>query len=113
MTGNVKEKQSLLSVQLDNGKTVDFDSKEFTGFVEKESNWHAHVLITTRRFLEDGSDLGEKARDLMPKVANGRSIPGPDWGKLWTDHQLESRRKGSICKWTPLAYNLRNICRFE
>ena len=23
----------------------------------------------------------------MPRVANGKVISGPDWGKLWTEHQ--------------------------
>ena len=87
MAGNVEELENLFAVQLDNGKTVSFNPQEFTGFVERESNWHAHVLVTTRRFLNDGSDLGEKCRDLMPRIAKGKVISGPDWGKLWTDHQ--------------------------
>jgi Ti-type conjugative transfer relaxase TraA len=32
-------------------------------------------------------DLGEKARDLMPRICKGKVISGDDWGKLWTDHQ--------------------------
>jgi len=31
-----------------------------------EVNWHAHILVTTRRFTLDGAELGEKARDLQP-----------------------------------------------
>ena len=34
-----------------------------------EKNWHAHVLVTTRRFAEDGKSLGVKAADLNPKFA--------------------------------------------
>ena len=34
-----------------------------------EKNWHAHLLITTRRFTEDGKSLGAKAVDLNPKFA--------------------------------------------
>jgi hypothetical protein len=34
-----------------------------------EKNWHAHVLITTRRFTEDGKALGAKAVDLNPQFA--------------------------------------------
>ncbi len=34
-----------------------------------EKNWHAHVLVTTRRFTEDGKSLGAKAVDLNPKFA--------------------------------------------
>ncbi len=32
-----------------------------------EKNWHAHLLLTTRRFDTDGKCLGEKARDLNPE----------------------------------------------
>ncbi|WP_342269538.1 AAA family ATPase [Rickettsia endosymbiont of Orchestes rusci] len=34
-----------------------------------EKNWHAHVLVTTRRFAKDGKTLGAKAVDLNPKFA--------------------------------------------
>ncbi|WP_341788960.1 AAA family ATPase [Rickettsia endosymbiont of Lasioglossum villosulum] len=34
-----------------------------------EKNWHAHLLVTTRRFTEDGKALGAKAVDLNPKFA--------------------------------------------
>ena len=33
-----------------------------------DHNWHAHILVTTRRFTKDGKNLGEKARDLMADV---------------------------------------------
>jgi Ti-type conjugative transfer relaxase TraA len=37
-----------------------------------EINWHAHLLVTTRRFSKDGLDFeSKKARDLQPKVLNG------------------------------------------
>lgn len=39
----------------------------------EEKNWHAHLLITTRRFTEDGQALGMKARDLDPQVRGGRT----------------------------------------
>ncbi len=88
MSANViREVEGHLSVHLENGKTVSFNSEEFTGYSHEESNWHAHVLVTTRRFRSDGLSLGEKARDLMPRIAKGKVISGPDWGKLWTDHQ--------------------------
>ena len=38
-----------------------------------ENNWHAHLLITTRRFTKDGLELGEKARDLNPEFKNGKN----------------------------------------
>lgn len=31
-----------------------------------KNNWHAHLLVTTRRFLSHGKSLGAKARDLNP-----------------------------------------------
>ncbi|ARD86390.1 MULTISPECIES: AAA family ATPase [Rickettsia] len=34
-----------------------------------DKNWHAHLLVTTRRFTEDGKSLGAKAVDLNPKFA--------------------------------------------
>jgi hypothetical protein len=45
-----------------------------------ETNWHAHLLVTTRRFSADGKELGEKARDLNPdffrsKKGNLRIVP--------------------------------------
>ncbi len=37
-----------------------------------DKNWHAHLLVTTRRFTQDGKQLGKKARDLEPLVRGGR-----------------------------------------
>lgn len=54
----------------------------------KDHNWHAHVLTTTRRFKENGQELSDhKARDMMPNIRNGKVISGPNWGKLWAQHQ--------------------------
>ncbi|MGV2433296.1 MAG UNVERIFIED_CONTAM: MobA/MobL family protein [Rickettsiaceae bacterium] len=39
---------------------------------EGEVNWHAHLLVTTRRFTKDGKALGDKARDLQPQVRFGK-----------------------------------------
>ena len=35
-----------------------------------KKNWHAHLLITTRRFTADGMSFGAKARDLNPEFKN-------------------------------------------
>lgn len=46
-----------------------------------EKNWHAHLLVTTRRFSECGNFLApKKARDLNPdfKTAKGRSFIIPE-----------------------------------
>lgn len=73
-----------------NEKVIDLDPSLFSGFTEKEHNWHAHVLITTRRFKPNGKEFEDtKARDLLPQVRGGKVIAGPDWGKLWGNHQNE------------------------
>jgi Ti-type conjugative transfer relaxase TraA len=56
----------------------------------ERANWHAHLLITTRRI--DGERFSaKKARDLDPEVrrAGGRAVVGEAeaWGALWRDHQ--------------------------
>ena len=54
------------------------------------TNWHAHLLITTRR-LEGDRLAAKKARDLDPEVrtAGGRALvsEGEAWGELWRQHQ--------------------------
>lgn len=54
---------------------------------EGEKNWHAHLLITTRRFREDGQNFGEKARDLDSSVRFGKVVEGEAWGETWRDLQ--------------------------
>jgi hypothetical protein len=34
---------------------------------QEEKNWHAHLLVTTRRFTPDGLTFGAKATDLNPE----------------------------------------------
>lgn len=41
-----------------------------------EKNWHAHLLLPTRRFSEDGKNLGAKAVDLNPKFKNSKGGKG-------------------------------------
>ncbi len=56
----------------------------------ERANYHAHLLITTRRLDENGF-AAKKARDLDPviKRGGGRAIvaEGEAWGQLWRDHQ--------------------------
>ena len=56
----------------------------------ERANWHAHLLITTRR-LEGEEFSAKKARDLDPEVrsAGGRArvADGAAWGALWGEHQ--------------------------
>lgn len=83
----IDEKEGRLFLKTSDGQEISFNTEEFTGFIEKEHNWHAHVLITTRRFDASGKELGDKARDLMPRIQYGKVISGKDWGKAWTSHQ--------------------------
>jgi len=54
------------------------------------TNWHAHLLITTRR-LESEGFAAIKARDLDPEVrrAGTRAVvaDGEAWGETWRAHQ--------------------------
>jgi len=38
-----------------------------------EKNWHAHILLTKRRFAECGTKLGTKARDLDIQIRGGNN----------------------------------------
>jgi Ti-type conjugative transfer relaxase TraA len=62
----------------------------FEGTGGDHTNWHAHLLITTRR-LEGEGFAAKKARDLDPEVrqAGGRAVvaDGEVWGELWRAHQ--------------------------
>ena len=60
---------------------------------ENERNWHAHLLITTRRFTRDGQNLGEKARDLDAEVRSKKVIEGEIWGEKWRDCQNQYFKK--------------------
>ncbi|BAG41385.1 putative conjugative transfer protein TraA [Orientia tsutsugamushi str. Ikeda] len=57
-----------------NGLGVQIDiHKPHTG----DKNWHAHILLTIRRFREDGTGLGDIAVDLNPKIitlSNGKKV---------------------------------------
>ena len=56
----------------------------------EQANWHAHLLVTTRR-VEGDHLSAKKARDLDPEVKRlgGRAAvtDGEAWGALWRDHQ--------------------------
>src|SRR3954447_2194306 len=56
----------------------------------ERANWHAHLLITTRRIEGEGF-AAKKARDLEPDVRRvaGRPIvsEGEAWGEVWRDLQ--------------------------
>ncbi len=73
-----------LAVQLDVHRPHEGESES------ERANWHAHLLITTRR-LEGEGFAAKKARDLDPEVrrAGGRAVvaDGEAWGELWRDHQ--------------------------
>ncbi|PHZ86761.1 AAA family ATPase [Paremcibacter congregatus] len=48
-------------------------------------NYHAHVLLTTRRVGPAG--MGAKARDLNGQFAKGTMMDGERWGEVWRDFQ--------------------------
>lgn len=56
----------------------------------ERANWHAHLLITTRRVEAEGFSA-KKARDLEPEVkrVGGRAVvsEGEAWGEVWRDLQ--------------------------
>ena len=56
----------------------------------EKANWHAHLLVTTRRVAGDRLSA-KKARDLDPEVrhfgARAAVTDGEAWGALWRDHQ--------------------------
>ena len=60
-----------------------------------EKNWHAHLLVTTRRFKEDGSGLElKKAVDLEPQVRGGKNFyvqsqNETNLGEQWKEIQNE------------------------
>ena len=55
---------------------------------EDEKNWHAHLLVTTRRFSENGHTFENiKARDLDPTIRKGFVVEADVWGELWRDLQ--------------------------
>jgi Ti-type conjugative transfer relaxase TraA len=62
----------------------------FEGTGGDHTNWHAHLLITTRR-IEGENLAAKKARDLDPEVrqAGGRALvsDGEAWGETWRAHQ--------------------------
>jgi hypothetical protein len=82
-----------LTVQLDVHAPHDGEAES------EKANWHAHLLITTRRL--DGERFSpKKARDLDPEVrrAGGRAIvaDGEAWGELWRDYQNRYFREHGI-----------------
>ena len=82
-----------LAVQLDVHAPHEGDAES------ERANWHAHLLITTRR-LDGDQFSAKKARDLDPEVrrAGGRAIvaDGEAWGELWCQHQNRYFREHGI-----------------
>tara|TARA_R110002096_G_scaffold432707_1_gene649978 strand:+ start:850 stop:3426 length:2577 start_codon:yes stop_codon:yes gene_type:complete len=57
-------------------------------------NYHAHVLVTTRRI--DAQGMAEKARDLNGLFAKGYVMDGDKWGEVWRDYQNDYFMKSGI-----------------
>jgi Ti-type conjugative transfer relaxase TraA len=73
------------------------------------ANWHAHLLMPTRRLEGDGFSR-TKARDLDPQIRTvvGRAqvAEGEAWGELWRDHQNRYfREHGLAITVDPIAPN--------
>ncbi|SPR08985.1 conjugal transfer protein TraA [Orientia tsutsugamushi] len=49
----------------------------------RDKNWHVHILVTTRRFKENGEELGDKAVDLEAKFI---TVKG-QW-RIIKDHKM-------------------------
>lgn len=63
---------------------------------DEGSNWHAHVLMTTRPCLE-GELFGNKARNLDVDVRKGRVVStDKQWGLLWGNHQNKYFKENGI-----------------
>lgn len=70
---------------VDKGLVVQIDIHEPD---KSEKNWHAHLLIPTRRLREDGQTFERtKARDLDPTIRKGLVIEADVWGEHWRDLQ--------------------------
>ena len=69
---------------------VDVHSPHGADSESERANYHAHLLITTRRVEATGLSA-KKARDLDPVVRQGRGravvAEAEAWGALWRDHQ--------------------------
>lgn len=78
-----------LAVQIDihSPETRKNLTEEELEYGNPDHNWHAHLLVTTRRFTPDGKELCEKARDLMPVILKGKMVATCGWGPLWIDCQ--------------------------
>ena len=69
---------------------VDVHSPHGADSESERANYHAHLLVTTRRVEATGLSA-KKARDLDPVVRQGRGravvAEADAWGALWRDHQ--------------------------
>lgn len=79
---------------VDNGLAIQLDIHE--PHEEEDHNWHAHVLMTTRRFTHSGDQLGEKARDLDGEVRRGMLMEAQRWGALWREFQNQYFKEHGI-----------------
>lgn len=69
-----------------------FDEETNEKMEDNEKNFHAHLLITARRFSEDGKSFeNKKCNDLNPEIRGSThyAFGGLEWPKLWTQFQNE------------------------
>lgn len=64
---------------------------------DDKRNWHAHLLVQTRRFTECGTELSKKARDLNPvfKTGKGKNFIIPEEDII---HEKGKRIINAYCK---------------
>jgi len=72
---------------------------------EGEKNWHAHFIIATRRFREDGQAFSPyKARDTDPDVRCGKVVEGDAIGEIFAEIQNEFfKEKGYDLRVDPVS----------
>ena len=74
---------------------------------QDETNWHAHLLVTTRRFNKDGIEFERlKARDLQPKVVNKKVIEETKDSIAWTNMQNKHYRDYGLIIRVDLPYEI-------
>tara|TARA_R110002096_G_scaffold425908_1_gene635006 strand:- start:1172 stop:3691 length:2520 start_codon:yes stop_codon:yes gene_type:complete len=74
-----------VGVQIDIHGPHEWVKNEDDALQDASVNYHAHVLVTTRRI--DGQGMGEKARNLNGLFAKGYVMDGDKWGEVWRDYQ--------------------------
>ncbi|KJW06039.1 AAA domain protein [Orientia tsutsugamushi str. UT144] len=75
---------------------------------QTEENWHAHILLTMRRFRKDGTGLGDRAVDLNPKIitVNGKKVVIKDSKMI---HEIAKEETNAYFAELGLPYRVKDI----